>query len=172
MERPIGIARSFTNWCAQLRSWIPNGIGGLLWTGLSQCSTTGHVPFYSGITRVPKAYGIGTNKKSWTVKPFQGSIYDDRSASWIFRVVSNLVNLFYTATKDEVIPVWRAWENHLVAQQPSIEKVAMELYQKDPDLAADFITNYSCAKASQALDMAKTMTVRLHTIIAHYNTSI
>jgi dipeptidase len=35
--------------------------------------------------------------------------YDPESAYWRFRVVTNLVNLFYTATKDQVIPAWREW---------------------------------------------------------------
>ena len=79
------------------------------------------------------------------------------------------MNLFYTATKDEVIPIWRKWEDKLYALQPVIEKVALELYAKDPDLAVEFLTSYSCAKASEALEMAKEMTIRLHTIISHYN---
>jgi dipeptidase len=172
MERPIGIARSHTNWCAQLRSWMPNPIGGVLWTGISHCPTTAHVPFYSGITRVPDAYGIGSNKRGWPAPLYQASVYDGRSAYWIFRVVSNLVNLFYTATKDDVIPVWRAWEDALFTMQPSIEKATINLYQANKNLAIEFITNYSYSKATEALEMAKTMTTKLHTIIAHYSTSI
>ncbi len=95
--------------------------------------------------------------------------YDDRSAYWIFRVVTNLVNLFYTATKDEVIPVWREWEERNFRLQPAIEKVVLELYKEDPDLAVEFLTGYSCCKASEALEMARKMTDRLHTIISHYN---
>ena len=50
-----------------------------------------------------------------------------------------------------------------------MEKTALELYKEDPALAVEFLTTYSCAKASEALDMAKEMTVKLHSIIAHYN---
>ncbi len=52
------------------------------------------------------------------------------------------------------MPVWRPWEDHLVAQRAFIEKVAMNLYKKGPDWTVDFITDYCCAKASQALDIA------------------
>jgi dipeptidase len=95
--------------------------------------------------------------------------YDPRSAYWNFRIVTNLVNLFYTATKDEVIPIWREWEEINYRLQPAVEKTAMELYIEDPALAVEFLTTYSCAKASEALNMAKEMTVKLHSIIAHYN---
>jgi dipeptidase len=95
--------------------------------------------------------------------------YDERSAYWIFRIVTNLVNLFYTATKDEVIPAWRAWEERNFRLQSAVEKVALELYGQDPELALDFITNYSCCRANEALEMARKMTARLHTIVSHYN---
>jgi hypothetical protein len=36
-------------------------------------------------------------------------------------------------------------------------------------LAVDFLTSYSCAKATEALEMAKRMTAKLHTIISHFN---
>jgi hypothetical protein len=79
------------------------------------------------------------------------------------------VNLFYTATKDEVIPKWREWEETLYKLQPIIEKVSLELYEHDPDLAIEFLTTYSCSKGVEAFEMDKKMINRLHTIISHYN---
>lgn len=91
------------------------------------------------------------------------------SAYWVFRVVSSLVNLFYIATKDQVIPVWRAWEEKLYRMQPIVEKAALELYAEDPGLACEYLTGYTNSRALEALDMAREMTRKLHTIIAHYN---
>ncbi|NIP36631.1 MAG: hypothetical protein GWN18_16810, partial [Thermoplasmata archaeon] len=65
--------------------------------------------------------------------------------------------------------VWREWEERNFRLQPAIEKVVLELYKEDPDLAVEFLTGYSCCKASEALEMARKMTDRLHTIISHYN---
>ncbi len=84
-------------------------------------------------------------------------------------MITNQVNLFYTALKDEVSPIWRGWEDKLFLQQPIVESALLDMYKKDPTLAIEFITNYSCDKAEEALMMAKKMTTRLHTIIAHYN---
>ena len=168
-ERIIGTARSVTNWCAQLRGWMPDPIGGLIWAGIGEGATAGRIPWYSGMTRTPEPYTIGTRPFRPVRDPQAMNPYDERSAYWIFRVVTNLVNLFYTATKDEVIPVWREWEERNFRLQPAIEKMALELYQDDQDLAVDFLTGYSCCKASEALEMARKMTDRLHTIISHYN---
>jgi len=168
-ERIIGTARSVTNWCAQLRGWMPNPIGGLIWAGIGEGATAGRIPWYSGMTRTPEPYTIGTRPYRPVRDPQAMNPYDERSAYWIFRVVTNLVNLFYTATKDEVIPVWREWEDGNFRLQPAIEKVVLELYKEDPDLAVEFLTGYSCCRASEALEMARKMTDRLHTIISHYN---
>jgi dipeptidase len=168
LERIIGTAAAVNTWCAQLRSWMPNPIGGLLWTGLAEGATSPHIPFYSGITKIPDAYTIGEQKARPDIEPLSGSIYDERSAYWIFRVVSNLVNLFYTATSEEVIPVWRQWQEKLYSLQPMVEKTAVEIYGRNPDLSIEYVTEYSFEKAREALDTATAMTRRLHTIIAHY----
>lgn len=168
-ERLIGTPRSIANWCAQLRSWMPDPIGGLLWVGISEGATTGRMPFYCGIKKTPKPFTTGTRSFVKRTDPTMMNTYDPESAYWRFRVVTNLVNLFYTATKDQVIPVWREWEAGNYRLQPAVEKVALELFQENPDLARDFLTTYSCSKASEALEMAKDLTVKLHTIISHYN---
>ncbi len=171
-ERIIGTSKAITTWTAQLSRGLPSEIGGVIWAGIGEGATTPHMPFYAGITRTPEPFCIGTRKiiiEEGKIDPTYYNHYDERSAYWIFRVVTNLVNLFYTATKDEVIPKWRKWEEMLYKQQPKIEKVALELYNQDPELAIDFLTNYSCNKASEALTMAKKMTGWLHTLISHYN---
>lgn len=168
-ERIIGTSRSVTNWCAQLREWMPDPIGGLLWAGIGEGATSPRIPWYSGITKTPERYTIGSRINGDKKGHEYMNTYDERSAYWRFRVVTNLVNLFYTATKDTVIPVWREWEEENFKLQPAIEKTALELFKEDPKLAKSFLTTYSCSKASEALEMAEKLTVKLHTIIAHYN---
>jgi len=169
-ERIIGTTAAVTSWCAQLRSNMPNPIGGLLWAGLTEAATSPHIPFYAGIAATPVPYTIGSQKyEPMSTEIISGSLYDEKSAYWIFREVSNLVNLFYTATKDEVIPVWRNWEDELYRLQPFIEKVASDLYQQNPKMAEEYLTNYSNMKATEALEIAKSIIARLHTIIAHCN---
>jgi dipeptidase len=172
-ERIIGTTAAVTTWCAQLRSSMPNPIGGLLWTGLAEGATSPHVPFYSGMTKTTKAYTVGSQKcEPLPTEVLSGSIYDEESAYWTFRQISNLVNLFYTATKEEVVPVWRNWEEELFRLQPSIEKVALDLFQKNPRMAEEYITNFSNMKATEALEIAKSIITRLHTIIAHCNSPL
>jgi len=171
-ERLIGTPRSVTNWCAQLRDWMPNPIGGLIWLGISEGATTGRIPFYCGVKDTPKAFATGMRAFVESKDPTMMNPYDPASAYWSFRIVTNLVNLFYTATKDEVIPIWRSWEADNYHLQPAVEKAACMLYQNDPELARKFLTTYSCAKANEALVIAKELTARLYTIISHYNSPL
>jgi len=169
-ERLIGTPRSITNWCAQLRGWMPNPIGGLLWASIGEGATTPRIPWYIGVKEIPEPYRTGTriNRKS----PTDYNVYNPESAYWIYRVNTNLVNLFYTATKDEVIPKWREWEETNYRLQEAVEKTSLELYKKDPALATSFITTYSNAKANEALETARKMTTKLHSIISHYNSPL
>ena len=172
-ERIIGTPAAITTWCAQLRGGIPSAIGGLLWTGLAEGATSGHVPFYCGISKTPEAYTLGSQKhEPIPNEVLSGSMYDEESAYWTFRHISNLVNLFYTATKEEVIPVWRAWEDELYRLQPLVEKTALDLFEKNPSMALEYITSYSNMKATDALEIAKCMIRKLHTIIAHCNSAL
>ena len=158
------------SWVAQLRDWMPDEVGGLLWGGFAGAHACAHIPWYVGIRETPKAYNVATvqppsgpGERSW-------SEYDKGSAYWAFINVFDLVNLFYQKTIDEVQPVWEEWEEKLFKLQPAIEEVALELYGKDPELAVDFLTSYSNAKGQEAFEMAKTMVGKLLTIIAHHNT--
>ncbi len=168
-ERIIGTPRAVTSWVAQLRDWMPNEIGGVIWTAIGEAATVGRVPWYCGVTQTPEPYNIGIRKAALRGDPFALNPYDENSAYWIFRIVTSIVNLFYTATKDEIIPVWRGWEDTLHELQPVIEKVALELYETNPQLAVKFITTYSCSKGIEAVDMAKKMTKKLFSLISHYN---
>ena len=100
-ERILGISRSVTNWVAQLRSWLPNPIGGVLWGGVAASWANAHIPWYVGITKTPEPYNVGTNTCN------RLSEYDSNSAYWVYRTVSSLVNLFWRNTIDEVQPVWK-----------------------------------------------------------------
>jgi dipeptidase len=171
-ERIIGTPRSVTNWCAQLRSWMPDAVGGLLWAGLSEGATTGRIPFYCGIKNTPTTFATGKRAFVQRTDPTMMNPYDPDSAYWRFRLVTNMVNLYYTATKEQVIPVWREWEDNNYKLQLPLEKAALELWERDPELARSFLTTYSCAKANEALEIANKLMEKLHTIVSHYNSPL
>jgi hypothetical protein len=82
------------------------------------------------------------------------------------------MNLFYTATRDEVIPVWLAWEDELFTLQTIIEKMALEPFEKNLSHAQEYLTGYSNWRATEAIEISRSMIRKLHTIIAHCNTPL
>ena len=168
-ERIIGTSRAVTNWCAQLRDWMPDPIGGLIWAGIGEGATSPRIPWYAGTKQTPEPYTIGTRPNRGDNQAPSIKTYDERSAYWTYRILTNLVNLFYTATIDTVAPVWRKWEEKNYRLQPIVEQAAQELYKQDPELAKDLLTTYTCAKANEALETAKNLTKQLHSIISHFN---
>lgn len=53
-ERPLDIYRCVYSYVAQSRNWLPDVLGGLLWYGPDRPSTNVLLPFYCGMTDLPR----------------------------------------------------------------------------------------------------------------------
>jgi len=144
-ERSIGQSNTLESHVIQLRSWLPNPIGGVIWLSMSAPRTSVYIPYYSGIAEVPSAYQLGTDE------------YDSKSAYWAFRTITSIVFTNFSEKAKDVQTTWEAFESREFAWQPTIEKVAVELYDQDKILAVEFLTNYSNGLALNALDKAFTL---------------
>jgi dipeptidase len=139
-ERPISTQQTGFSFVSQSRSWLPDAIGGVYWYGLDDTYTTCYMPLYAGIERLPPSYTGGKlSEFSWD------------SAWWVFNFVANIANLKFSYMAPEVRAVQQEIEGRLMAIQPSIEKVALELWQSDPDAARRFLTDYSVSRAEEIL---------------------
>ena len=80
-------------WCAyshvtQLRSWLPDEVGGVCWLSLDNPGQSPRVPVFSGTTKLPKAYGTCGQKQ-----------YVEDCALWQFRRANKLATLSWQSTK-------------------------------------------------------------------------
>jgi dipeptidase len=66
----------------QLRSWLPDPIGGIVWFGFDNPAHGARMPLYCGITRVPPDFEV-SGQHGFTMV----------SASWAFRRVSRLAGV-------------------------------------------------------------------------------
>ncbi len=74
---------------AELRSWLPPEIGGVLWVSMMTPCTGMYVPWYIGTRRFPKPYQTGTNVPGpgsayWSINrlaAFADESYKDRIGS-------------------------------------------------------------------------------------------
>jgi dipeptidase len=130
-ERPISLMHTAATFVTQSRAELPDCIGGVLWWGMDDPYSTCFSPFYCGIDRIPDSYSFSDYRKfSWD------------SAWWAFGFVGNYMNIKYSLMIKDVQAIQSEIEGKLLSYQPYVEKIALEMYLKDPALAKSFLTDY------------------------------
>ncbi len=154
----------------QLRNWMPTEIGSVGWrTTAAPCGSV-LVPWYAGINKTPAPY-----YKPWPLEdaldvefqfnPPEGTFdYDPENAFDVFNALENMIDLNYARNIEMVREEWDAIEQEQFDMQEAIEKLALELYEQDKDLAVSFLTGYSNYRAIHALEKAKELLNQLKTI--------
>lgn len=145
-ERAISTQQTGFTFVAQMRSWLPDPIGGVLWFGVDDSYLTVYVPMYCGIRKAPYNYAVGTgnfDEFSW------------ESAFWVFNFVSNYTYSRYKDMVVEVQKVQRELEGHFLAIQNEVEQAALALYRQSPELARDYLTAYSEKQAAMTVQRWK-----------------
>ena len=145
-ERPISTQQSAWVFVSQMRSFLPDAIGGVFWFGLDDANMTVFTPVYCGTTEVPYSYaanGADYVTFSWD------------SAFWIYQWVSNMVYPRYAMMIGDLRKVQNELEDYYTLNQPAVEKVASDLYAKDPAEAIKFLTTYTGVSAQQAFEAWK-----------------
>jgi dipeptidase len=128
------IARYYCTYATviQVRGWLPNEIGGLVWFGYDNPAMLSYAPIYIGIEKVPESYKIcgrpGFNRDC---------------AWWAFNRVADLSAQKWGHMRHDVAKVWKAFEEEAFAKQKEIEEEALALYKKNPKKARKFLTRYS-----------------------------
>lgn len=133
-ERATSTQQTGFSFVAQARSWLPDPIGGIHWFGVDDTYSTVYIPMYCGIKEVPKSHAVGTGS-------FQDFTWE--SAFWVFNFVANFSYLRYSDMIKDVQKLQRELEGKFLADQPEIEKAALALYNTSPQLAIDYLTQYS-----------------------------
>ena len=142
-ERVTVTQQTGFSFIAQMRSWLPDAIGGVFWFGVDDAGSCVYVPFYCGITKTPEKWAEG-----------YGDIltYKDDAAFWVFNRVAHFKYLFYDRVMVDIKKHQSKLENQFADYQAAIDKAALELYEKDPQLAKDFLTGYSCSMADYVVE--------------------
>lgn len=141
-ERPIATQQTGFSFVAQMRSWLPNPIGGILWFGVDDAAQTVYYPFYCGHNRVPHAMEKGN-----------GDLYtfSATSAFWIHNQVSNMVYTRFEDMSKDMVKVQTKLENRFRTFQPETEQRAQELYAQSPDEAIAYLTRYTNALVEEGM---------------------
>ncbi len=142
-ERAIATQQTGFSFVAQMRDWLPDPIGGILWFGIDDAASSVYMPMYCGITKVPHSIEVG-NGDMLTFSP--------SSAFWVFNTVSNRVYSRYSDMIVDVKKVQSELENKFFDFIPAIDDAAKVLYAKDPELARSFLTDFSVSQAEMTVN--------------------
>lgn len=138
-ERPISTQQSAFTFVAQMRSNLPNAVGGILWFGLDDANMIAYVPVYCCTDRVPDCFAGD--------KGSDGVTFSWDNSFWVCNWVSNMIYPRYGLMIDDLRAVQSRLEKGFFDAQADIEKKAVELYESDPVQAKKYLTDYTVASA-------------------------
>jgi Dipeptidase len=141
-ERPISTQQTGFTFVGQMRSNLPDPIGGVLWFGVDDAAFTIYTPMYACMTEIPECYRVGNGDFttfSWT------------SAFWVHNWVSNYAYSRYSQTIQDVKEAQDRLENSYLQAQILIEEKALELYNDGRKELVLYLTAYSVSEAQRAL---------------------
>ena len=137
-ERPVATQQTGFTFVAQMRSWLPNYIGGILWFGVDDAASNIYVPMYCGNTEIPLCFD-----------EHNGSLleYSSTSAFWTYNWVANYAYGKYSYMMPDIKKVQSHWENQFNVLVPAMDKVAVNMSEAD---ARVFLTNFSNSQAENS----------------------
>jgi dipeptidase len=147
-ERATATQQTGFSFVAECRPIKPDWMGGIFWFGVDDAAATTYVPMYCGMTRVPESYAV-ENGDLLT--------YSETSAFWTFSWVSNFCYLRYNVMMEDVRKVQSELEEKYITEVPAIDAAAAVLYETNPEMAREFITNYSVSMGNYTVQRYKAL---------------
>lgn len=134
--RLISVRNAEYTTVTQCRGWLPAAVGGIVWLSWGAQDTSCYMPFYAGVQALPPSFSCGDH---W--------VFDRRSARWAFDYVDFHAQVAYSVAIEEIKKAREKWEDGAISQIPDIDRRALELYQRNPKKASEFLTAFSVSNA-------------------------
>ncbi len=138
-ERPIGCQQSGMTMVCQMRSWLPDAVGGVTYFNMDDATMVAYVPVYCGITRVPEPFRAENND----IREFS-----TESAFWMNNFVANMVYPRWSAMIGDLRDAQKELEDFFEADQKEVEEKAVKMTPSD---RAAFLTAKTEAYTDQMM---------------------
>ena len=110
-ERPIATQQSGFTMTCQMRSWLPDDVGGVTWFNCDDANMVAYVPLYCCITQVPDAFRPENNPRNE---------FSDQSAFWMNNWVANMVYPRYSMMIGDLRKAQSELEDYYFADQDTV----------------------------------------------------
>lgn len=110
-HRTVSVSWCAYSFVAQMRSWLPDEVGGVVWLSVDNPAQTPRIPVFCGNTSLPAAFGYCGQKNYWP-----------DCALWTFRRANKLATLSWQTTKTEFMEQVKKAEDLNFAGLEALEK--------------------------------------------------
>jgi dipeptidase len=120
---------------AQLRSWLPDAVGGIYWFYVDNPSISPYVPVYAGVTDVSPLY-----------KTYDFREFSEDSARWAVDFVEKLMLLRWQPALKDLRAARDPVESGFFADQAAVDAKAAAMLKTDPAGAARYLTGLTVSR--------------------------
>ena len=144
-ERPISTQQTGFSIVAQMRSNLPDAVGGVAWWTNDDPNMAAYTPVYCSVNEVPECYV--------RIPDVQDEItFSWKSAYWLSNTVANMVYPYYFKMFPDLEEARNELEFDYYDSQAGIEAKAMEMLKENPTKAKEFLTDYSQKSADKMME--------------------
>ena len=151
-ERPIATQQSGFTMTCQMRSWLPDDVGGVTWFNCDDAAMVAYVPLYCCITQVPDPFRPENNPRNE---------FSFQSAFWMNNWVANMVYPRYSMMIGDLRDAQCELEDYYFADQDSVLAAIASMTPADRQA---FLNRKSIAYADRMMNrwdrLAKLLIVR------------
>ena len=139
-ERPIGCQQSGMTMVCQMRSFLPDEVGGVTYFNMDDATMVAYVPVYCSINRVPEPFRRENNN----LREFSFE-----SAFWMNNWVANMIYPRWSAMIGDLRDAQSELEDFYAAEQPEVEKHVADLTHQE---RVDYLTAKTEAYTAKMMD--------------------
>ena len=156
-ERPIATQQSGFTMTCQMRSWLPDDIGGVTWFNCDDANMIAYVPVYCCITQIPDPFRPENNPRNE---------FSFESAFWMNNMVANMVYPRYSMMIGDLRAAQRELEDYYFKDQDSVLIAIKEMTPAD---RRDFLNRKCISYANRMMQRWKELAKYL---IVKYNDQV
>ncbi len=137
---------------AQLRSWLPDPVGGVYWVYVDNPKVGPYVPIYAGVSDVSPLY-----------QTYDFRAYSEDSARWAYDFVEKLALLRWQPALKDIEAARAPLEDTFFTDQDAVEAQAAALFKTDPAAAVKFLTDLTVTRMEKLVGLYRELRTKLLT---------
>ena len=132
-NRLVAVPQCSYSHVIQLRSWLPDAVGGVAWLSFDNPGQSPRIPIFAGTTDLPVAFGICGQHR-----------HREDAIVWKYRTANKLATVRWGLTKDKINGAVAHFEEKGLSEMTFVESRYKELQGgKGEEAARAFLTGYT-----------------------------